>query len=78
MALPGMNPLTGVLVGLVCQEIDPRAGFALAGIGLVVTAGLAWRVLGDTPAVGAHAVLDPGDDVVTAPAPRDARTRRSR
>ncbi len=49
MALPGMAPVTGLLAGLVAQEIDPQAGFALAGVGLVLTAAIAWRSLGATP-----------------------------
>jgi MFS family permease len=48
MALPGANPLTALLAGLVAQEFGAREGFALAGVALILTAGIAWRALADT------------------------------
>jgi hypothetical protein len=50
-----MAPVTGLLAGLVAQEIDPQAGFALAGVGLVLSAGIAWRSLGATTPAAALA-----------------------
>jgi MFS family permease len=47
MALPGLNPVTGLLVGAATALIGARAGFALAGIGLAVAALLGWRALSD-------------------------------
>ncbi len=47
MALPGMMPLTSLLTGAVAQAFGGRAGFALAGVALLVTGGLAWRSLRD-------------------------------
>lgn len=47
MALPGLNPVTGPLVGLVCDDLGPRQGFGLAGIALLLAAALAWRTLRD-------------------------------
>jgi MFS family permease len=59
MALPGMNPVTAPLVGLVCDDIGPRQGFGLAGVALVIAAGLAWHALRDT-AGGSAAVAIAG------------------
>jgi predicted MFS family arabinose efflux permease len=47
MALPGMTPLTALLVGLVCDELGPQKGFGLAGIALVLSAAVAWHALRD-------------------------------
>jgi MFS family permease len=60
MALPGMNPVTAPLVGLVCDDLGPRQGFGLAGVALVLAAGMAWRALGDSPAAGGAAVAVAG------------------
>ena len=49
MALPGMTPLTGLLVGLVCDEVGPQEGFGLAGVALFLSAVFAWRALGGSP-----------------------------
>jgi MFS family permease len=46
MALPGMAPLTGLLSGLVAQELGPQEAFALAGLALVLSGSAAWRTLG--------------------------------
>ncbi len=59
MALPGMNPVTAPLVGLVCDDIGRRQGFGLAGVALVIAAGLAWHALRDT-AGGSAAVAIAG------------------
>jgi hypothetical protein len=50
MALPGLNPVTGLLVGAVAQLAGPRAGFALAGVTLGVAALAGWRALSDDAA----------------------------
>jgi MFS family permease len=47
MALPGMNPVTGLIVGLVAQRVGARQGFALAGVALILTGLAAWRSLAD-------------------------------
>lgn len=47
MALPGLNPITGLIVGAVAQFAGGRAGFALAGVTLGGTALAGWRALGD-------------------------------
>jgi sugar phosphate permease len=60
MALPGMNPVTAPLVGLVCDDLGPRQGFGLAGVALVLAAGMAWRALGDSPAASGAAVAVAG------------------
>src|SRR5262249_59577251 len=43
MALPGMNPVTGLAAGTVAQLAGARAGFALSGVVLAATAALGWR-----------------------------------
>jgi sugar phosphate permease len=53
MALPGMTPFTGLLVGFVCDEFGPQTGFGLAGIAMVLSAAVAWRALRDAPIDGA-------------------------
>lgn len=45
MALPGMNPLTGLLAGAVTQAAGGRAGFGLGGAALVATGAIGWRAL---------------------------------
>lgn len=45
MALPGMNPVTGILAGAVTQLAGARIGFGLGGAALVGTALLGWRAL---------------------------------
>ncbi len=47
MALPGMNPLTGLLAGVTAVVLGPRAGFALGGVALALTAALGWGALAD-------------------------------
>ena len=49
MAIPGMNPLTGLLAGAVALAFGPRAGFALGGVALALTAALGWDALADGP-----------------------------
>jgi len=49
MAIPGMNPLTGLLAGATAVALGPRAGFALGGVALVLTAALGWGALADGP-----------------------------
>lgn len=46
MALPGTIPITGVLAAWLCQAVNPRLGFAAAGIALLLTVALGWRALG--------------------------------
>jgi Transmembrane secretion effector len=70
MALPGCQPITGPLVGWVAGAAGAREGFGLAGLALVLTAGLGWRGLtGRTDSC-------PSPD--TAPPPRRASPRPSR
>jgi MFS family permease len=47
MALPGLSPITGVLVGAATQFVGPREGFGLAGVALAATAVSGWRALAD-------------------------------
>jgi MFS family permease len=47
MALPGMNPVTGLLAGATAVALGPRAGFALGGVVLALTAVLGWGALSD-------------------------------
>lgn len=47
MALPGTSLVTGPTIGLVGETAGARAGFGLAGIALLVTAGVGWRALAD-------------------------------
>jgi len=47
MALPGMNPITGLLAGVTAQAVGPREGFALGGVALALTAALGWGALTD-------------------------------
>ena len=52
MAIPGMNPATGLLAGATALALGPRAGFALGGVALAMTAALGWSALADgTPLV---------------------------
>lgn len=41
MAIPGMNPFTGILAGLAADLVGARAGLALPGVLYLATAGLA-------------------------------------
>ncbi len=47
MALPGLNPVTGLMVGAVAELAGPREGFALAGVTLAIAALAGWRALSD-------------------------------
>ena len=47
MALPGMNPLTGLLAGATAAALGPREGYALGGVVLAATAAFGWRALAD-------------------------------
>jgi hypothetical protein len=51
MALPGMLPLTSLLVGAVATwgggAAGAREAFGLSGVAMVVSAGLGWRALAD-------------------------------
>jgi MFS family permease len=47
MAQPGMNPVTGLLVGAVTELSGPRAGVGIGGAALVATSLLGWRALAD-------------------------------
>jgi predicted MFS family arabinose efflux permease len=57
MALPGASPLTGPTIGLVAEAAGARAGFGLAGVALLVTAGAGWRALADSGPAGAEVAL---------------------
>ena len=75
MAIPGMNPLTGLLAGVTAVVLGPRAGFALGGVALLLTALLGWGALadgGDDDAAKRASVGAASD-----PAPR-ARSPRAR
>ena len=47
MAIPGMNPITGILAGATAVALGPRAGFALGGVALVLAAAFGWSTLAD-------------------------------
>jgi MFS family permease len=47
MAIPGMNPATGLLAGATALALGPRAGFGLGGVALALTAALGWSALSD-------------------------------
>jgi MFS family permease len=47
MVLPGLSPVTGILIGAVTQYAGPREGFGLAGVALVGAAAVGWRALAD-------------------------------
>ena len=70
MALPGTIPFTALLNAATAQVLGARAGFALAGVVLLLTAAATWRALDEGSAVhvvagdGQHlGVADPGGDV---------------
>jgi hypothetical protein len=69
MALPGMTPLTSLLVGGVATWAGGAAGardaFGLSGAALLLTAALAWRALSDR---GESARLRPPTDLAAVPA----------
>jgi MFS family permease len=47
MVLPGMSPVTALIVGGVTQYVGPRAGYGIAGVFLAGAAAVGWRWLGD-------------------------------
>jgi Transmembrane secretion effector len=47
MVLPGLTPITAVIVGGLTQFVGPRAGYALAGVLLTAVALTRWRALGE-------------------------------
>jgi MFS family permease len=47
MALPGLTPITGVLVGATTQFLGPREGFGVGGVALVAASIVGWRALAD-------------------------------
>jgi MFS family permease len=53
MALPGMNPITGIAVGVVAQTAGARVGFGLSGAAILVCAVLAWPALAEPDQVSA-------------------------
>ena len=75
MAIPGMNPLTGLLAGVTAVALGPRAGFALGGVALLLTALLGWGALADSGDDDAARRASVGD--ASDPAPR-ARSPRAR
>ncbi len=75
MAIPGMNPLTGLLAGVTAVALGPRAGFALSGVALLLTALLGWGALADSGDDDAARRASVGD--ASDPAPR-ARSPRAR
>ncbi|HEY1367318.1 MAG TPA: hypothetical protein VGF23_09400 [Gaiellaceae bacterium] len=46
MVLPGLSPVTGLLIGAVTQLAGPREGFGLSGAALAAAAVFGWRALG--------------------------------
>lgn len=42
-AIPGAYPLTGLLTGVVAQELGARAAFSLGGVGLALALASGWR-----------------------------------
>jgi hypothetical protein len=55
IALPGTLPFTGMLTSLVAQGFGARAGFAFAGVALLLTAALTWTSLREVPAPATEA-----------------------
>jgi MFS family permease len=47
MALPGLGPITGIVVGATSQYAGPREGYGLAGVALAAAAILGWRALSE-------------------------------
>jgi hypothetical protein len=45
MALPGMNPVTGLIVGASADAWGPRAAYAGVGVAAIATAAAGWRAL---------------------------------
>jgi MFS family permease len=45
MALPGTDVITGPFDGLITQDLGAREGFGMAGVALLLTAGVGWRAL---------------------------------
>lgn len=45
MAIPGLNPFTGLIAGFVADALNPRAGFGLSGALYIVVAGVAIAVV---------------------------------
>lgn len=64
MALPGMTPITSLLIGGVATWVrgapGARAAFGLSGVALLLAAGVAWRSLSDR---GEQARLSPRADL---------------
>jgi MFS family permease len=48
MALPGMNPLTGLASGSVADAFGARSGFGLSGVVFFCTAAMTWRALAES------------------------------
>jgi MFS family permease len=69
MAMPGMTPVTSLLVGGVATwaggGVGARDAFGLSGVAMLLTAGLAWRSLSDR---GEPARLGAPADLAVAPA----------
>ena len=47
MALPGLSPITGIIIGATTQFVGPRAGYARAGVALAGAAAIGWRALSE-------------------------------
>lgn len=45
MALPGMTPVTALVIGAVADGVGPREAFGLAGVGLLLAMAVGWRAL---------------------------------
>ncbi len=58
MALPGTSLVTGPAIGVVAETAGARAGFGLAGVALLVTAGVGWRALADEGPTRAQVTLE--------------------
>jgi hypothetical protein len=58
MVLPGLNPVTGFLIGAVAEFVGPRVGFGLSGLALLAAAAAGWRTLGRNDALAARRAAD--------------------
>jgi hypothetical protein len=47
MVLPGLSPVTALIVGGLTQYVGPRAGYGVAGLALAGASLAGWRALAD-------------------------------
>jgi hypothetical protein len=50
MVLPGLMPVTALVIGATTQYAGPREGYGIAGVFLCAAALTGWRALGDSRA----------------------------